>query len=142
MVKQISVFVENRPGRLHDITELLSKNNINIRALSIADTTDFGILRLIVDRPDEAEKLLRDAGQTVKCTQVIAIEIPDTPGGLSGALAHVRKAGVVIEYMYAFVGACSDNAMVILRLNEMERGIAALEKGEIKVLTAEQVYAL
>ena len=142
MVKQISIFVENKPGRLFSITETLSKNNINIRALSIADTTDFGILRLIVDKPDEAKELLRANGQTVKITQVIAIEIPDVPGGLSSALSFIKDADVVIEYMYAFVGSCSDNAMVILRLDDMEKGVEALKKGNINVLSAEKVYSL
>jgi len=142
MVNQISIFVENKPGRLHAITETLNKNNINIRALSLADTTDFGILRLIVDKPDDAQVLLKKNGYAVKITQVIAVEIPDVPGGLSNALCFLKDSGVVIEYMYAFVGSCSDNAMVILKLNDMEKGVEALKNGKINVLSAEKVYSL
>ena len=101
-ITQLSVFVENKAGRLAAIVDLLGKNNVNMRALSIADTADFGILRLIVDDSERAISLLSDAGIMVKRTHVIAVAIDDVPGGLSKILTTLSNNGVVIEYMYAF----------------------------------------
>ena len=102
LTKQVSVFLENKSGRLADVCRTLGEHGINIRALCIADTSDFGILRLIVNRPDDATTILRDAGFSVGETNVIAVQIPDVPGGLGMALALLEGAGVNVEYMYAF----------------------------------------
>jgi hypothetical protein len=110
-IKQLSVFVENKSGRLAEITAILAKANIDIRALSIADTTDFGILRLVVDRPDEAEKTLREAGLTVTLTDVLAVGIPDKPGGFASAMKVLAAENIGIEYMYAFVARAADRAI-------------------------------
>lgn len=142
LIKQISVFIENKSGRLAEVTQILGQNNIDISALSIADTTDFGILRLIVNNPDEAEKVLRDNEYTVSSTNVIGIAVEDKPGGLSKALILLEKEGLGIEYMYAFVGKSADEALVILRVDEADKAIDVLVKGGIKVLTAENVYKL
>lgn len=142
LVKQISVFVENKSGRLAEITKILGENQINIQALSIADTTDFGILRLIVNKPDEAEAVLREKGFTVKGTQVIAISIEDKPGGLSVALNILNEAGIGIEYMYAFTGKCRSDALVILRVEDHDTAISTLTKNGVTVMTKEVVYSL
>ena len=103
MIKQLSIFVENKAGRLAEITAVLADAGIDIRALSVADTTNFGILRLIVDKPDEAERILREAGLTVSLTGVIAVGIPDRPGGFAAAMRALADASIDIEYMYAFI---------------------------------------
>ena len=142
MVKQISVFVENKTGRLAEVTKVLGNSNIAISALSIADTTDFGILRLIVNKPDEAEKILGENGFTVSSTEVIAIAIPDTPGSLSKALKALDNSSIGIEYMYAFVGKTTNEALVIFRTENTERAVELLEDSFIRVLNADEVYSL
>jgi hypothetical protein len=142
LIKQISVFLENKSGRLAEVTKILGQNNIDISALSIADTTDFGILRLIVNNPDEALKVLKDREFTVSSTSVIAIGVEDKPGGLSKALEALEKEGIGIEYMYAFVGKASDEALVILRVDEDNKAIDVLAKNGIEVLSADKVYKL
>ena len=102
-IKQISIFVENKPGRLAKITSLLAENSVDIRALSIADTTDYGILRLIVSDPEKAEKVLKEAKMTVSITHVLGIGIPDVPGGFSVAIKTLADAGISVEYAYAFI---------------------------------------
>ncbi|WHH59503.1 ACT domain-containing protein [Petroclostridium sp. X23] len=142
LVKQISVFLENKSGRLAEVTDILGGNNIDISALSIADTTDFGILRLIVNQPEKAEKVLKENGFTVSCTSVIAIAVVDQPGGLAAALKVLESASIGIEYMYAFVGKTTNEAMVILRVEEPERAVKELEASNIRVLPSEKVYEL
>ena len=116
-VKQISVFLENKSGRLAEVTRTLGRNDINIRALSIADTTDFGILRLIVNKPEEANHALRQGGFMVSETEVIAVDVPDRPGGLADVLEILGQASVNIEYLYAFIGQTSQDALVIFRVD-------------------------
>ncbi len=142
LVKQISVFLENKSGRLAEVTKRLGENNIDISALSIADTTDFGILRLIVNQPELAEKILKDNGFMVSSTNVIAIGVADKPGGLAVALDTLENEGIGIEYMYAFVGKCSQEALVILRVEDTDTAISALNNKEIKVLSSKEVYGL
>lgn len=140
LIKQISVFLENKSGRLAEVTSTLGSNDINISALSIADTTDFGILRLIVNKPEEAEEILKENGFTVSCTNVIAIAVPDSPGGLAKALEILDKESIGIEYMYAFVGKTTDEALVILRVEAPEKAIDLLTQNGIKVLPSSTVY--
>ncbi len=142
LVKQISVFLENKSGRLYEVTKLLGSEGIDISALSIADTTDFGILRLIVSDPLKAEKSLKDNGFTVSITDVIAIAVPDKPGGLASALEILENESIGIEYMYAFVGKATDEAMVILRVEEPEKAVNTLGKSGIKVMSSQSVYEL
>lgn len=141
-VKQISVFLENKSGRLAAVTKLLAEKKINIRALSIADTTDFGILRLIVDKPDEANTFIKENGFTVSMTEVIAVEMPDEPGGLANILATMQEEGINLEYLYAFISTGSTNAMVIFRVEGIDRAVELLTSKGIKVLEDEKVYAL
>ncbi len=140
LIKQLSVFVENRPGRLQEITAVLRDANVDIRALTIADTTDFGILRLIVDNPEEALQVLQDAKMTVSITSVIGVRLPDVPGGLCTALEAVSKAGVSVEYCYAFISHSSNDAHVILRVDKPETAAAALEKAGYSFLSADKLY--
>ena len=142
-VQQISVFMENRAGRLNAVAGLLGQGGINIRALSLADTSDFGILRLIVDQPEKAEKILRDANCTVSTTDVVAIEIPDSPGGLAAVLDALSREGFNVEYMYAFVEKATDKAIVVFRFEDVDAVIAKLkDANDIRVLSREEVLAL
>lgn len=141
LVKQISIFLENKHGRLAEVTQVLGSNHIDITALSIADTTDFGILRLIVNQPDKARQVLDQSGFAVSINEVIAIEVEDKPGGLSKALAVLDNKGIGIEYMYAFVGnSPSQNAMVILRVENPERAIQVLRDEDILIAPSSNVY--
>lgn len=126
LIKQISVFVENRPGRLFEITAVLRDAGVDIRALTIADTTDFGILRLIVDNPEKAQKALSDAKMTVSITSVIGVRLPDAPGGLCGVLEALCQAGVSVEYCYAFISHSSNDAHVILRVDKSDKAIETI----------------
>jgi len=141
-VKQLSIFMENRAGRLAEIMQLLGNEGINIRALSLADTSDFGILRLIVSQVDKALEILRKAGLTVSLTDVVAVEVPDRPGGLASVLLPLRDASVNVEYMYAFVEKASDKAVVIFRFENVEAALKVLAQAGISVLPAETVYSL
>ncbi|PWM46592.1 MAG: hypothetical protein DBX47_02090 [Clostridiales bacterium] len=131
---QVSVFVENKEGRLADITKVLADNNINIRALSIADTTNFGILRLIVDDPQKAEAALKANNFTVSLTHVIAIEIQDVPGGLLQALDVLNSANISIEYMYAFIGSTEGKAAVVMRVEDRKTAAELFEKNGFKTI--------
>ena len=141
-VRQISVFMENRAGRLAEVARLLGKANVNIRALSLADTSDFGILRLIVNDVDKAVSALRGAGHTVSLTDVVAVEIPDKPGGLAGVLETLSQGTVNVEYMYAFVEKTSDKAVVIFRFENADNAVKVLQKAGISILRAETVASL
>ena len=141
-VEQISVFLENKTGRLAEVTRCLAMANVNIRALSLADTSDFGILRLIVNDVEKAVRVLRDAGHTVSLTDVVAVEVPDTPGGLASVLDPLRGAGVNVEYMYAFVEKATDKAVVIFRFENADAALKVLSKAGISVLPSEMVSKL
>ncbi|MDH7481323.1 MAG: ACT domain-containing protein [Armatimonadota bacterium] len=141
-VKQLSIFLENQSGRLAEVAGALGSEGINIRALSLADTSGFGILRLIVNDIAKARKVLQDKGFIVKETDVIAVEVPDCPGGLASVLNALAAEKINIEYMYAFVEKSSKDAIVIFRIENIDEGIRALLSKGINVLTAEQVYAL
>ncbi|AGL01574.1 ACT domain-containing protein [Desulfoscipio gibsoniae] len=141
-VKQISVFLENKYGRLAQVTRVLGGNDINIRALSIADTTDFGILRLIVSNPDEAYRVLKESGFTVSTTDVIAVEIKDEPGGLAGVLEILQQENINIEYLYAFLQKATNAALVVFRVEQLSEAVEVLQKNNVSILTESQVYSL
>lgn len=141
-VKQISVFLENKHGRLAEVTRVLGNNNINIRALSIADTTDFGILRLIVSDPDMAYRVLKESGFTVSTTDVIAVEVKDVPGGLAGVLEILQQVNINIEYLYAFLQKATNAALVVFRVEQLDEAITVLQKNNISILSDSQVYKL
>jgi len=141
-VEQISVFLENKAGRLAEVTRILGESGVNIRALSLADTTDFGILRLIVDKYDLARDSLKSKGFTVGKTEVVAIEVPDRPGGLSSVLTVLAQAGINVEYMYAFVQHSGKNAVIIFRFDDLDEAITLLQKDGIHIYKGEEVYRL
>lgn len=141
-VKQLSIFVENKSGRLADIIDAIAAAGIDIRAVSIADTTDFGILRLIVDKPDEAEKALKSMGLTVRLTDVIAIEISDTPGGFASALNVLKDRDVEIEYAYAFISRDEGRACVILRVDDNDKAIKLFGENGVKILPDSNIYTM
>jgi len=141
-VKQLSIFLENQSGRLAEVMDALGKESVNIRALSLADTSGFGILRLIVNDVAKGHEVLRAKGFTVRETDVLAIEVPDKPGGLAGVLAALAERGINIEYMYAFVGKSGENAVVIFRIENADEAIKALQAGGVKIMAAQDVYAL
>lgn len=126
IIKQISIFVENKPGRLAEITDIIAKNNINIRALSVADTTHFGILRIIVDNPSEVERVLKEAGLTVSITSVITTCINDRPGGLAEVLKLLSAHDIQIEYMYAFIAKSDDEAYAVMRIEAEDAAVKLL----------------
>jgi hypothetical protein len=141
-VDQIAVFLENKSGRLAAITKALSDNTINIRALSVADTADFGILRLIVDDTDKATSVLKNEGFTVGKAVVVAVEVADRPGGLARVLSVLHEAAINVEYMYAFVEKSRENAVLIFRFDDPDMAITVLQKGGIKILTGEEVRSI
>lgn len=141
-VEQISIFLENKAGRLAEVTAILRNANVNIRALSLADTTDFGILRLIVNDNQAAEKALKDEGFTVGKTNVLAIEVDDTPGGLNNVLDPLTSAGINVEYMYAFANPQGQNAIMIFRFHDLDKAISILNEKGIKVINGADVYNL
>ncbi|MCX7919645.1 MAG: ACT domain-containing protein [bacterium] len=141
-VKQISIFLENKKGRLLEVLNVLAQAKINIRALSIADTSDFGILRLIVPNPDKAKQVLEKAKFRVAETDVIAVGVPDKPGGLASVLEVFNRADLNVEYLYAFVAKSGEKAVVVIRTENIADGIKALQKAQMTVLSAKEVYSL
>ncbi len=141
-VEQISVFIENKSGRLAEIARILGEAGINIRALSLADTSDFGILRLIVNDREKAKTVLKENGFTVSKTEVVAVEVPDRPGGLYQILKKLESDAINVEYMYAFVERCGENAVIIFRFDETDRAIASLLQSGFTVLEGERLYSM
>ncbi len=140
MVRQISVFVENKRGRLARITEVLGQAGIDLIALSIADTTNFGIMRCIVSDTDSTIKLLRDNGFTASTTEVIVAEVPDKPGGLASVLDTLDENGISVEYLYSFVRTHGRNALILFRVEEVAAASEALAMSGIKLLSEEDIH--
>lgn len=138
-IKQLSIFVENKVGRLQSIIDALGENNINISALSIADTTDFGILRIIVDNPDKAKLVLKGMGVISKTTDVIAVYIDDRSGGLAKVLKIVTDAGIGIEYMYAFLGRTEGKALMVLKADDEAATESVLSQNGIAVAGPDEI---
>ncbi|TFG92901.1 MAG: ACT domain-containing protein [Syntrophobacterales bacterium] len=141
-VEQISIFLENKPGGLEHVTRVLADADINIRALSLADTSDFGILRLILNDIDSAEKALQGEGFTVRRSYVVAVEIPDRPGGMHSISKVLAEKDINVEYAYAFVERSGENAIIIFRFDDIDRGIDVLLENGLTVLPGEKVYRL
>lgn len=142
MAKQISVFLENKAGRLAHVTRVLGEAGINIRALSIADTSDFGILRLIVNDPEKAYRILQEADFTVSETEVIAVQVPDSPGGLATVLEQMSEANLNIEYLYAFLGTAENDALVIFKVEDIEKARQTFNEKGIRFIDEQQLYKL
>jgi len=139
-LKQLSVFLENKPGRLREACGILAENHINLITLSLADTEQFGILRLIVDDIDTAQTVLKKNGFVTKITEVIAVEVKDEPGGLCDVLKVEEEAGVSVEYMYAFTIKSGENAILLFRFDNMDKAIAALQKAGSKILPSKEIH--
>jgi len=136
---QISVFLENKSGRLAEVTKALAEAGVNIRALSLVETIDYGVLRLIVDDPPAAKKALSGAGFTVTETPVIAVGMPDKPGALAEIVGLLTRRGINVEYCYAFVGKSGENAVVIFRIDAIDAALKVLQEGGVKVLSSAEV---
>ncbi len=141
-VEQISVFLENKPGALAEVTRILGDAGVNIRALSLADTKDFGIMRLIVNDNEKAKTVLGAKGFTVRKTEVVAVEVPDRPGGLADILKVLSDSGTNVEYLYAFVQQSGSNAIIIFRFDETDKAIEVLTQKGVKILEGKKVYTL
>lgn len=141
-IRQLTIFVQNRQGAIVSITEALAANQVNIRALSIAETEDFGILRLIVNDEETARKTLSDAGYLIKVTEVVGVKIGDAPGKLTGALAVLDKAGINLEYLYAFMARTEKHAYVVLRVEDNAAAEAALEAAGYHLITDADICKL
>lgn len=141
-IKQLTIFVENKQGALVSITDTLADNNVNIRALSIAETEDFGILRLIVNNEELAEKTLKDAGYLIKITDVVGVKIGDAPGKLSQALSVLDKADINTEYLYAFMARTEKHAYVVLRVEDIATAEKALEDAGFHLITEADICKL
>lgn len=138
-LKQISVFIENRQGRLDELTSFLGENHIDLVALSIADTTNFGIFRAIVDCPDRAADVLRQHGYTAKTTDVLAVAVPDEPGGLARVLRMLREAGISIEYLYSLVRRVGHQAVIVFKVDEPAKAGALFAQQGIKLVVQDDI---
>lgn len=141
-VQQISVFLENKSGRLAEVASILADADVNIRALGLADTSDFGVLRLIVNDTVKAEKVLKSRGFSVGKTDVVAAEVEDRPGGLYKILSLLGRSGLNVEYMYAFVQQRQKNAVMIFRFDNIDEAVKLLLHNGVKVLNGQELYAL
>jgi hypothetical protein len=140
-VEQITIFLENKPGGLEKVTKILKDAPINIRTLAVADTSDFGIVRLIVNNVELATKVLKESGFTVSRTTVVAVEVPDRPGGLHSILEVLAKENINIAYMYAFVEKSGENAVMLFRFDQQDAAIDVLLKNGITILPGEKLYS-
>lgn len=140
MIEQLSVFLENRPGRLAEMARVLGEAGNNMRAFVVADTAEFGVARIIVDRPQSAKRALEDAGFGVTVTRVIAVEVPDRPGGLSSVLDALGAAGINVEYAYCFVEPNGSVAVDVFRVEDPVTACGALEAAGISVRPAHDIY--
>ncbi|MCJ8500499.1 ACT domain-containing protein [Desulfatitalea alkaliphila] len=141
-VEQISVFLENKSGRLSEVTGILAEAGVNIQALALADTSDFGVLRLIVDDNEKAANALKDNGLTVGRTEVVAVEVEDRPGGLHRLLEILKDTDINVEYMYAYVHHTGKHAVMIFRFDNSEAAIKVLTANGVSIITRERLYAI
>jgi len=140
-VKQISVFIENKKGSLAEVTKFISDKQINLRALSIADTPDFGILRIITADPDNARELLKNEGYTVTATSVLAVALDDTPGSMAAILSVLSDAGISVEYTYAFLSNVAGRAYMIFRVDDNEKATKVLVDADITVINQDDIFS-
>jgi hypothetical protein len=140
IIKQLSVFLENTSGRLTELTGTLANASINISAFSVADTADYGLVRLIVNKPEAAEQVLKEKGFSVHINEVIGLVVPDEPGGLHRALKILSTGGISVEYMYAF--AMGDRATVIIRTESLQETIDLLQRQKMELVKASDIYTM
>jgi len=141
-LQQISIFLENKKGRLFEVCSLLGRNKINIRALTVAENEEFGILRIVVDKPELASRVLKNNGVTAGLTEIVAVEVDDNPGGLAGILKIFSGSDINVEYMYGFVEKCSDKALMVFRFDEPDKAIALLKKEKIRIIGSKDIGEL
>jgi len=139
-VKQISVFIENEKGALAEVTKFIAENHINLKALSIADTPNFGILRLITDNPEEAREMLKSAGYTAKATSVLAVALDDTPGSMASILSVLFDGDISVEYTYAFLSNVEHKAYMVCRVDDNDKATQVLAAAGIAVLNQEDIF--
>lgn len=139
MIRQVSVFLENKEGRLYEVTERLASEGIDLRALSVADTKDFGVLRLVVNHPDKALEVLKKEGYSVRFTDVVAVAIPDRPGGLAGVLRILHENKLNIEYMYTLVSCVAGEAILVMRFEDGKLAEKVLHKHGVRILEEREV---
>jgi hypothetical protein len=141
-IQQVSIFLENKKGRLSDVCSVLGKSGVNIRALTVAESEDFGVLRIVVDKPEPTLKLLKENGFAAKLTPIVAVEVPDRPGGLAAVLKILTDNDINVEYMYGFVEKFGDNAMLVFRFDDPDKTVELLRKSGIKVLGNQDIAGL
>jgi hypothetical protein len=141
LIKQVTVHVENKPGVLSDISEILGEEHVNIRGMSVTETADFSVVRFIADFPDKAYNVLSSNGFLARIREVIAVEVPDHPGGLNAILKPFKESGVNVHYLYAHLGRKGDNPVFILRVADNEKALEVLKKNWVTTL-GEEVYNL
>lgn len=139
-VKQISIFIENKKGSLAEVTKFIAESKINLKALSIADTQEFGILRIITDKPDEARDMLKNEGYTVTATSVLAVALTDSPGSMYSILSVLSAADISVEYTYAFMSNIENKAYMIFRVDNNDKATKALVDANIPVLNQEDIF--
>lgn len=141
MIQQLTIFLENTPGRLAEAARVLGDARVNMRALMVADTAEFGVVRIICDRPTRAREALEASGFRVTVTDVIAVEVPDRPGGLADVLDVIGAAGANVEYAYCYVEPGGSAAVDVIRVEDIDGALKALASAGLRVLTADEVYA-
>jgi hypothetical protein len=141
-IQQVSIFLENKKGRLSDVCSVLGKNGVNIRALTVAESEDFGVLRIVVDKPEPTLKLLKENGFAAKLTPIVAVEVSDKPGGLAAVLKILSDNDVNVEYMYGFVEKFGDSALLVFRFDDPDKTVELLRKNGIKVLGNQEIAGL
>jgi len=141
-IKQISVFVENKPGRLLDVIEVLGNSNIDIKAISLADSSDFGIVRLICENPESAYEVITNSGFTASLTEVLAIAISDKPGSLAKVLRVLKESDINIEYMYGFSAKMKDHAVMIIKVSNLEETIKCCISNNVQVLSENDISSV
>lgn len=139
-VKQISIFIENKKGSLAEVTKFIADKKINLKALSIADTQDFGILRIITDKPDEARDMLKNEGYTVTATSVLAVELADAPGSMASILSVLSENNVSVEYTYAFMSTVENKAYMIFRVDDNDKATKTLIAANIPVINQQDIF--
>jgi len=141
-ITQISVFLENKKGRLAEVCSLLGENKINIRALTVAESEDFGVLRIVVDKPQEALNILKGNGMVASFSEIVAIEVEDKPGGLAAILKALSRNNINVEYMYGFVEKFSDKALLVFRFEHIDKALEVLKKNKIKIVGKDKIIKL
>ena len=138
-ITQMSVFIENTKGRLYELCSILGKNNINIKALTLAESPEFGIVRLVVDKAGDAVKIVKDNGFIASIADIVAVEVSDDPGGLAAALKVLAQNDINIEYMYGFVEKASDKALMVFKFEDIDKAIDVLCKNGISVMSKDKI---